>query len=353
MRRLRSKQSFIIDTVKTRVGLVPHVSSKLSAHDHWGTFKARWGVGRMKYAVAPGLYAIGEPDASSPVLVTANYKMSFDSLRSALRGRSAWILVLDTHGINVWCAAGKGTFGTQNLVNQLEAWRVRELVDHRTLILPQLAGPGVSAHEVKRLSGFQVVYGPVRASDLSDFLDTGNKGTPKMRRKTFDLWERIVLIPMELVDAFKVAAWVIPVFVLCSGFGGAGAYWSNVATAGIFAAFALTAAIVAGTVLTPIFLPWLPGRAFSAKGLVPAVIIFVLLAIVRADAWKDWPGRLEMCGWFLLVSAISTYLAMNFTGASTYTSLSGVKKEMRCALPLQIIGAAMGVLLWLTARLSM
>ena len=66
----------------------------------------------MNYKVDPGLYAIGNPNERSPVLVTANYKMSFDNLREALPGRDAWILVLDTRGINVWCAAGKGTFGT-------------------------------------------------------------------------------------------------------------------------------------------------------------------------------------------------------------------------------------------------
>ena len=77
----------------------------------------------MDYRVEPGLYAVGSPTADSPVLVSANYKMSFDRLRSALPGVDAWILVLDTKGINVWCAAGKGTFGTDELVRRIEAAR--------------------------------------------------------------------------------------------------------------------------------------------------------------------------------------------------------------------------------------
>ena len=60
----------------------------------------------MHYSVEPGLYALGQPDDSSPVLVTANYKMSFDWLQQALPNRNAWIPVGDTKGINVWCAAG-------------------------------------------------------------------------------------------------------------------------------------------------------------------------------------------------------------------------------------------------------
>ena len=129
----------------------------------------------MHYAVDPGLYAVGNPDGESPVLVTANYKMSFDMLREALPNRNAWILVLDTKGINVWCAAGKGTFGTTELVNRIASSGLPRIVSHRELIVPQLSGPGVAAHEVKRLSGFKVIYGPIRAADLPNFLDRGFK----------------------------------------------------------------------------------------------------------------------------------------------------------------------------------
>ena len=50
----------------------------------------------MRYSVAPGLYAVGAPDRESDVLVTANYKLSFDTLRRELKGFNAWVLVLDT-----------------------------------------------------------------------------------------------------------------------------------------------------------------------------------------------------------------------------------------------------------------
>ena len=133
-------------TVSTPAGSVPQVSSELHWRDHWGAIKARWGVGRMDYAIDPGLYALGNPDRESPVLVSANYKMSFDELRSSLPGRDLWILVLDTKGINVWCAAGKGTFGTEELVRRIESSGLKEIVSHRSIILPQLGAPGVAAH---------------------------------------------------------------------------------------------------------------------------------------------------------------------------------------------------------------
>ena len=115
---------WIVGSVKTPTGEVPQVSTRLTLRDRMGTWKARWGVGRMHYAIAPGLYAVGTPTDESPVLVTANYKMSFDRLRSQLTSLDAWILVLDTQGINVWCAAGKGTFGTDELIHRIAATKL-------------------------------------------------------------------------------------------------------------------------------------------------------------------------------------------------------------------------------------
>ena len=88
--------------------MIAGTTSTLTAADRWDHFLARIGVNRQGHRVDPGLYAIGSPSGDSPVLVTANYTLSFDALRSVLSGISAYILVLDTKGINVWCAAGKG-----------------------------------------------------------------------------------------------------------------------------------------------------------------------------------------------------------------------------------------------------
>ncbi|MCG6550932.1 MAG: hypothetical protein L7F77_01295, partial [Candidatus Magnetominusculus sp. LBB02] len=88
---------------------IKEVSATLSRNDQWGAVKCRLTSFRNKYTVTPGLYAVGRPSDNSDVFVSANYKLSFDKLRSALPGKDAWILALDTKGINVWCAAGKGT----------------------------------------------------------------------------------------------------------------------------------------------------------------------------------------------------------------------------------------------------
>ena len=328
------------------MGTVPRISSTLSRADHWGTIKARWGVGRMRYTIEPGLYALGNPDEHAPVLVTANYKLSFDRLRESLPGRDAWILVLDTKGINVWCAAGKGTFGTEELVRRIESSRLAQIVSHRELILPQLSGPGVAAFQVKKLSGFKVIYGPIEARDLPVFLDAGLKATPEMRKKSFTTRERTVLVPVELVIALKWVIIILPIFFIVGGLGGVAGFWAGAFSQGLFAVIALLSAVAAGVVLTPILLPWLPGRAFSVKGATLGLITAIILTAFRGGNFSDWAFRAETVAWFLLVPAITAYLAMDFTGASTYTSLSGVKKEMKWAVPLEIVAGATGLLLW-------
>ena len=93
-------------------------TSTLTWRNYLDHILARCAVNRGGHRVAPGLYALRRPDADSPVLVTANYSLSFDALRSSRPGADAHILVRDTHGINVWCAAGKGTFGTTELLER-------------------------------------------------------------------------------------------------------------------------------------------------------------------------------------------------------------------------------------------
>ena len=329
---------------------VPVVDGRWTARDRIGAVLARCAVGRMHYVVAPGLYATGRPTADSPVFVSANYKLSFDHLRRALAGRDGWILVLDTKGINVWCAAGKGTFGTEELVARVEAVGLAEAVSHRTLVLPQLGAPGVSAPEVRKRTGFRVVYGPVRAADLPAFLDAGMQATREMRRVRFGLLDRLVLVPVEAVLGARSALLVALGFLLLGGLGPG--IWSvgRMLRDGLRSAALLLIAFAASVVLTPALLPWLPGRAFALKGAwVGAALDVALLLFVHAHP-GCFGGPFALAGWLLLVPALASFLGMNFTGSSTYTSLSGVQREMRTAVPLQAACALAGVVLWLVGR---
>ncbi len=318
---------------------VPNVSTRLGPTDIVGRWRVRLGFRRSDYRVAPGLYRVGVPGSDSPVLVTANYKLSFDALRSRLEGVDAWLLVLDTKGVNVWCAAGRGTFGTDELVRCIEATGLAEMVGHRTVVVPQLGASGVAAHEVRHRSGFRVVYGPVRAADLPVFLRSGMRATPEMRRVTFTMKERLAVTWVEIVRALRFVVPPVGLAVVASAVldrtGVVEVPWGWLPMAAPFAA-----ALVAGLVLVPALLLWIPGRAFSTKGaVVGAAASAAALLAVHGQA-----SAAVSIAVFLAATALTSYVAMNFTGSTTFTSASGVEKEMRRAIPLQsaaLLGAAL------------
>jgi len=329
---------------ETPAGPVPSVRTQLTWRDRLGGCLARWGFKRMHYMVAPGIYAIGRPDANAPVFVSANYKLSFDVLRSSLNGIGGWILVLDTKGINVWCAAGKGTFGTAELVSRVMEVGLNKIISHRVLIVPQLGAAGVAAHEVHRQCGFQVIYGPVRAVDIPAFLAAGLRATPEMRRVDFSLWERLKVVPVEGVLWSKTILLSLLWLILLAGLNPHGydpnrvlAQWPRLTGAVLLTFFS-------GIVLVPVLLPWLPGRSFALKGAAAGLVTGALLC------WTGGYGRWEGLAVALLCLAVCSFLGLNFTGATPYASPSGVRREMKLALPLQIAGMVLGGLLWLGAR---
>jgi hypothetical protein len=336
----------ITDWIETAAGRLPRVSTELTPADRWGGIRARIGVGRMNYSIEPGLYAVGKPGPESYVFVTANYKLSFDSLRCELAGLDGWVMVLDTRGINVWCAAGKGTFGTDEVVRRLERTRLKDIVRHRKLILPQLGATGVAGHEVRMRSGFSVIFGPVRAADIKSFLDAGMKATPEMRQVTFGFADRLRVAPVDALGGRNYLIVAVILLLAVSGFRGASYSAGAIRSTGVPAAASAVLAYLAGTIIFPLLLPWLPGRAFSLKGFFLGLVLFILSLPVGL-AGDGFPDRLA---WLLMFGAGVSFIAMNFTGSSTYTSLSGVRKEMRTAVPLQLAGAAVGIGLWIAGR---
>jgi hypothetical protein len=326
---------------------VPRVRTALSLRDRLGTVRARLGIARNQYKINPGLYCAGRPGPDSPVLVTANYKLSFDALRSVLSGRDAWILAADTRGINVWCAAGKGTFSADEIALQVNRARLDSIVAHRGLILPQLGAPGTAAQELPKKCGFRGTFGPLRASDIPRYLDNGGKADESMRTVSFSLSERLVLVPVEIALIWKIFALVLLAFFGLSGFGpdiySLHAAWSR----GLAGAGATVLAILTGALAVPALLPWIPGRQFWLKGFLLGGAAGLAYLYGTGPAWI-----IEQIALLLWIMAASSYMAMNFTGATPYTSLSGVEYEMRRGLPVQITCTLAAMALWMAAPFS-
>jgi ferredoxin len=247
-----------------------------------------------------GLRRIGSPGRASPVLLTANYDLTVRRLVRALRGIDAWLLVAPAHGINVWCAAAGGHLTTHQVVTLLKTSGIDALVDHRELVVPQLAATGIEGLEVHRRSRWRVRFGPVRAEDLPAWLAAGGEKTDAMRRVSFPLRDRLEMAVAWAAPASLVLAalavplrpgWALPLVGLCTalsvavftvldrlprGPGGRGA----IAAAGALASLACVA--LAGGGVT----------ALAAAGLAP----FALVALLTFDYAGSTP--LEGSGHF-------------------------------------------------------
>ena len=327
---------YIIGYKETKIGKIPIVSTALTLHDKAGALRVRFNFGRMNYNVNPGLYCTGDPGADSEVFVTANYKLSFDMLRRELNGMNAWILVLDTKGINVWCAAGKGTFGTEELAGRIIGSKIRQLVGHKRIILPQLGAVGVEAHTVKKITGMIVIYGPVYARDIRNFIGNNYMKNPEMKQVNFNFRDRLVLVPVEVAGSLILAA-AVSLLGAVFGFFENWKLGFNI----LYGVIPYLGAVLAGTIAVPLMLPVIPSRSFAIKGLLAGIVwSLIVSSILHANA----AGFIVN---MLVLPPISSFLALNFTGATTFTSLKGVRFEIKFALPL----FALSVLLGITAKI--
>jgi hypothetical protein len=328
---------WVTGAVATPAGSVSRVSPDWSRADYWGMIKSRVSAFRMNYAVEPGLYAVGEPAKESDVFVSANYKLSFDFLRRALKGLNAWVLVLDTKSINVWCAAGKGTFGAGELVERIAATKLDSVVSHRRLILPQLGAVGVNAAEVGKKTGFRVSFGPVHARDITAYVRAGYKKTKEMSTIRFPMLDRLVLTPMELNPAMKKVPWFAAGILLLFGLQPSGLLFKEAWLGGLPFLLLLLAAVFAGAFVTPVLLPFVPFRSFAIKCWI--VGKFAVAFAVHIAGVVDTQSAALVTVSYLFFPALSSYLALQFTGATAFTGVSGVKRELKIGVPIYI-GAA-------------
>ena len=341
---------WVLGLLETKAGNVPRISSKWYQADYLGMLKSRSTAFRMDYAVPPGVYALGSPDENSDIFVSANYKLSFDVLRKALNNINAWILVIDTKGINVWCAAGKGTFGTDELIGRIKAHKLELLVTHRRIIVPQLGAPGVSADTVQKETGFRVSYGPVRASDIKAYIDADYNATKEMREMKFSLIDRLILTPIELNPAFKSLPLLALAILLIAGIEPNGILYKSILSDGLPMLIILIISILSGAFITPVLLPFIPFRSFAAKGwIVGTLITGLLFAFVP----YFMPANIFYAVFGLLVfPAFSSYLALQFTGATTFTSISGVKKEIRYSMPVYKAAIAVSAVMFIAYKIK-
>lgn len=246
--------------------------------------------------VNPGLYAFGNPDPDSPVLVTGNFDLTIRRLVKALHGKvEAWILVVDTAGINVWCAAGGGYMTSEKVINAVRVNELDGIVKHRRLILPQLCANGVDGWRVRQEIKWGVHWGPALAVDLPEYLITGRQKSDAMRWVSFPLKDRLEMVTVTL--GFYGLLILLPILIFWRHL-----FWS--------AAFSL----VGLSYFYAIVLPYLPGRDGLAKA-VPLTMIALSGLLVYTALWDPVPGS-SLFNRAVGITALSVFTAAELQGMS-------------------------------------
>lgn len=310
-------------TIETPVGQVPVLKTHYGIREQLGRVRVRLGIARDRYCIPPGLYAVGRPYSDSPIVVSCNYKLTIDLLRRDLAGHSVWLMLLNTDGINVWCAAGKGTFCTAEVLYWLELLQLKKYLKQRVLMIPQLGAPGIEPHLIRRFSGFKVSYGPVRSEDLASCLLSAETLPESARQVRFNTADRFEVAVLEVARhltlslGFMVAGTLLPSISVLQSIG-----WTGVA------------ATIAGSLLVPLLLPVLPLRGFALNGILAYLPLAMLMVILGIPVWAVVAGV-----------SYAAWQALNFTGSTTLTSYTMVKAEIKGIRPVMVVPVLLGAIL--------
>ncbi len=250
--------------------------------------------------VRTGLRVIGHPGRESPVLLTGNYDLTVRRVRRALRGLDAYLVVANSHGVNVWCASSGGHLGTHQVVTALKIARLEDRVVHREVIVSQLAATGVEGKEVRRRTGWIIRFGPADANDIPAYLAAGKQKTERIRQVTFGWRERLEM----------AVAWASPISLIAAAIG-----WHH------FTAVVVLVWSLAGG----IFLVY--DRLPLSEHLRQAAIAVVAVAGVNATLLLTGPTMgLSAAAWSITALAVIGVLTFDFAGSSP-TAAAGVFEE--------------------------
>ena len=272
--------------------------------------------------VRTGLYAVGHPDADSPVLVTGNFDLTVRRLVRAIDGKvDAWLLVADSSGINVWCGAGGGYFTAEKIIAAMKSSHLDEVVNHHTMILPQLCANGVDGWRIRQETGWGVHWGPVRAVDIPAYLARKGKKTDEMRLVRFPLKDRMEMVTVTM--GFYGLFILVPVLV----------FWRRMF-------WPITFSMAGLSYFYSVVHPWLPGRDGLYKSVPLAAI--ALAGLFAYSALLNPMSAQRLFHWVVGLTGLSVFSAAELQGMSPL-----MRGEQANWIWEAVIGLALGAIYWL------
>jgi acetyl-CoA decarbonylase/synthase complex subunit gamma len=120
--------------------------------------------------VEPKVYAVGEPNESSPLMFTTNFSLTYYSLESDVEASRvpSYILVVDTEGTSVLTAYSGDKLNEKVVAQAMQKHEVAKLVKHRKLIIPGYVA--VMSGKLEEATNWEVMVGPRECSMLPKYL---------------------------------------------------------------------------------------------------------------------------------------------------------------------------------------
>jgi acetyl-CoA decarbonylase/synthase complex subunit gamma len=121
--------------------------------------------------VKAGLYTVGEPGESSPVMFTTNFSLTYFTVRADIEKSKlpAWLLVVDTEGQSVMTAFAAGKLTAESVAKAIETEKVKEKSKRNEIVIPGMVSR--MSGKLNELTEMKVVVGSRESS-----------GIPKMMR---------------------------------------------------------------------------------------------------------------------------------------------------------------------------
>lgn len=156
-----------------------------------------------------GYQRVGKPDENSPVLLTCNFHLTILRLKKATKGLNYHLLVANSKGINVWCAATGDSLNNHSVISVIKTSGIEDHVNHKKIILPQLAAPGIESKVILKSVGWKILWGPVDAKDIPEFFELNFEKTDEMKQVEFRFVQRI---EMAIMWIFLAAMVIMPIW---------------------------------------------------------------------------------------------------------------------------------------------
>ncbi len=271
----------------------------------------RW----LPHATEPGLRKIGNPNHDSPVIVTSNFSLTVKRVIKAIKGQNLWLLVANSEGINVWCAAAGGVFTENRIIDAIKVTGLADKVKHREIILPPLSAPGMDLKAIKKETGFYARFGPVYADDIQTYLDGNNQKTEAMGWFNFDLKHRL-----DMILSMNFPVWAGLVIILAI-------FWPQ---------YLLDTTILFWTAIAILylFINFIPGRTGWSKALFSASIFIGVWAVID---WYLLKNPLEHWGWFIATYLL--FLSAGFDLAGIASNRKSDPEQLMLKLGIKSLGS--------------